>query len=101
MPSRPGRLLLGAAILSIFIAAAAFWDAKGLPLLRKLDGDAIRQEASNAALREDNARLSRRGRQKSGPREEGAPGEGPPGTPRPAPAPRDPLNFQREGRVPA
>jgi len=72
MPSRPGRLLLGAAILSIFIAAAAFWDAKGLPLLRKLDGDAIRQEASNAALREDNARLSRRVRQMSGPGEDRA-----------------------------
>jgi cell division protein FtsB len=67
MPLRPGRLLLGAAILSMLIAAAAFWDAKGLPLLRKLGADAGRQEAANAALREDNARLSRRARQMSGP----------------------------------
>jgi cell division protein FtsB len=69
MSLRPGRLLLGAAVLSIVIAAAAFWDAKGLPLLRRLDADAARQEAANTALREENARLTRRVKQMSGPGE--------------------------------
>jgi cell division protein FtsB len=53
----------------MLIAAAAFWDAKGPRLLRKLDADAARQEAANAALREENARLSRRVKQMSGPGE--------------------------------
>ena len=69
MPLRPGRLLLGAAILAIVIAAAAFWDAKGMRLLRKLGADAARQETANAALREENARLSRRVKHMSGPGE--------------------------------
>jgi len=69
MPLRPGRLLLGAAILSTLIAAAVFWDAKGLRRLHKLDADAARQEAANASLREENARLSRRVKQMSGPGE--------------------------------
>ena len=66
---RPGRLLLGAAILSMLIAAAAFRDATGVRLLRKLGADAARQEDANAALREENARLSRRLGQMSGPGE--------------------------------
>jgi cell division protein FtsB len=69
MPFRPGRLLLGAAILSALIAAAVFWDAKGLRRLRKLDADAARQEAANASLRDENARLSRRVKEMSGPGE--------------------------------
>jgi cell division protein FtsB len=69
MPFRPGRLLLGAAILSTLIAAAVFWDTKGLRRLHKLDADAARQEAANASLREENARLSRRVKQMSGPGE--------------------------------
>jgi cell division protein FtsB len=66
---RPGRLLLGAAILATFIAAASFWDARGLRRLRKLDADAARQEAANAALREENTRLLRRVKHMSGPGE--------------------------------
>jgi cell division protein FtsB len=69
MLSRPGRLLVCAAILSTVIAAAAFWDAKSLPLLRKLSADAARQEAANAALREENARLLRKVKRMSGPGE--------------------------------
>jgi len=69
MLSRPGRLLLGAAILSTVIAAAAFWNAKSLPLLRKLRADAARQEAANSALREENARLLRKVKRMSGPGE--------------------------------
>jgi cell division protein FtsB len=66
---RPGRLLVAAAVLSTIIAAAAFWDAKSLPLLRKLRADGARQEAANAALREENARLSRKVKRMSGPGE--------------------------------
>jgi cell division protein FtsB len=69
MQLRPGRLLLGAAILSMLIAAAGFWDAKGVRLLHKLSADAARQEAADAALREQNARLTRRMKQMSGPGE--------------------------------
>jgi len=69
MLSRPGRLLLGAAAVSTVIAASAFWNAKSLPLLRKLCADAARQEAANAALREENARLSRKVKRMSGPGE--------------------------------
>jgi len=69
MPLRPGSLLLGAAAVSALLGAAAFWDANGLRLLRKLDGDVARQQAANAALREENARLSRRVKRMSGPGE--------------------------------
>ena len=64
---RPRTLLACAAVLSVLIALGALWDPNGLRLLRKLEADAARQQAANAALVDDNARLSRRARRLSGP----------------------------------
>jgi cell division protein FtsB len=64
---RPRTLLACAAVLSAAIAVAALWDPNGLRLLRKLEADAARQQAANAALVEDNARLSQRAKRLSGP----------------------------------
>jgi cell division protein FtsB len=66
---RPRQLLLGAALVSALLAAAAFWDSGGLSHLRKLEGDVARQEAANAALRDENGRLSRRAKRLSAPGE--------------------------------
>ncbi|MFL5395420.1 MAG: septum formation initiator family protein [Myxococcales bacterium] len=66
---RPRTLVACAAVLSAVVAAAALWDPRGLRLLRRLSADAVRQESANAALREENTRLSRRARRLSGPGE--------------------------------
>jgi cell division protein FtsB len=65
----PRTLVACAAVLSAVVAAAALWDPSGLRLLRRLSADCVRQESGNAALREENARLSRRARRLSGPGE--------------------------------
>jgi cell division protein FtsB len=64
---RPRTLLTCAAVACAAIAVAALWDPNGLRLLRKLEADAARQQAANAALVEENARLSRRAKRLSGP----------------------------------
>jgi len=66
---RPRTLVACAAVLSAVVAVAALWDPRGLRLLRRLSADALRQESANAALREENTRLSRRARRLSGPGE--------------------------------
>ena len=66
---RPHKLVLGAALVAALIAAAGFWDSNGLSRLRKLQGEVARQQAANAALREENGRLSRRAKRLSGPGE--------------------------------
>ena len=63
----PRGLVLGAAVASLAIAAAALVDPRGLSLLRRLDQDIARQESANQALRDENARLQRRVRALSAP----------------------------------
>jgi cell division protein FtsB len=63
----PRGLLLGAAVASLAIAAAALVDPRGVSLLRRLDQDIAKQESANQALRDENARLQRRVRALSAP----------------------------------
>jgi cell division protein FtsB len=49
------------------MAASALLDPHGVRLLQKLERDIARQESSNSALREENARLQRRVRALSSP----------------------------------
>jgi len=63
----PRGLLLGAAVASLAIAAAALVDPRGVSLLRRLDQDIAKQESANQALRDENARRQRRVRALSAP----------------------------------
>ena len=63
----PRGLVLGAAVASTAIAAAALVDPRGVSLLRRLDQDIAKQESANQALRDENARLQRRVRALSAP----------------------------------
>ena len=53
------RLVLGALIASVAMAAISLADPKGLRRLERLRSDIDRQEQKNRELREENARLAR------------------------------------------
>src|SRR5258708_31158988 len=55
----PQRLVLGALLTSLALAAVSLVDPRGLRRLQKLEADIARQAQRNRELREENARLSR------------------------------------------
>src|SRR5260370_7767387 len=55
----PRRLVLGALLTSLALAAVSLVDPGGLRRLQKLEADIARQAQRNRELREENARLSR------------------------------------------
>jgi cell division protein FtsB len=55
----PPRLVLGALLTSLALAAVSLVDPRGLRRLQKLEADIARQAQRNRELREENARLSR------------------------------------------
>ncbi len=61
------RLVLGALVASVAIAAGSLLDPKGLRRLDRLRSDIERQEQKNRELREENGRLSRTVRELSSP----------------------------------
>ncbi len=61
------KLVLGALLASIAVAASSVVDPRGFSRLRRLEADIARQEQKNAELREENARLDRTVRELSPP----------------------------------
>src|SRR5207253_1009160 len=53
------RLVLGALLGSLALAAVSLADPRGLRRLQRLEADIARQEQRNRELREENVRLSR------------------------------------------
>jgi cell division protein FtsB len=53
------RLVLGALVAAVAMAAGSLADPKGLRRLERLRSDIERQEQKNRELREENARLAR------------------------------------------
>lgn len=57
--SPPQRLVAGAALVSLLLTGLSLADSRGLPRLRKLDRDLLRQEQLNQQLRAENAALAK------------------------------------------
>ncbi len=53
------KLVLGALVVALAMAAVSLADPQGLARLRRLEAEIARQEQKNGQLREENARLSR------------------------------------------